>query len=240
MFTLKNIQSCCFKTPLNLTFLNFDSKTEFAYGKINQGIQKQTVRLGLCDSYDYYEFPDLISEMANNNNMQCTTKRYDSRSFYRTWTSQNSNEGYYVGTKYTEPPNEEKDCCKVNCCKFVCCCCDCSSSQNHNTNKNNDCKCNYCSCCCCCFCCSEKPQRNELIDPYRIFSPIYNLETKSEKGQFVFCHFPGKCCKSERNFFEINFSENANLIMRIGLISGFFSLWYFKELGNLLENSYTN
>lgn len=206
-----------------LTFLNFDSNTEFSFGIINEDKKKETVHLGFCDSYDYYIYSDLISEIPNSN-LKCILKRYDSRSFYRTWTSPTFNGGYYIGNPYVEPPKVEKSCCES-----FCCCCNCSSSQNNNIGNKNNC----CSCCC-----QNYTTEKKYEDPYRIFSPYYNLITHEEEGQFVFCNIPGKCFKSERKFYEINFPENADLIMRIGLISGFFSFWYLDGFSYLLSHSY--
>ena len=191
----------CSSTSLN-KFEIFDSNTKELFSVCE--IREKEEKVSPCCGEVYIIYPNIYNYKAKNQNDQSIIKRFDSRSFYRTYD--NLGATYYkIGKPYIEKETSCSDCC-ANCCYSLPCCC-CSPHDEAQASKD--------SCCCCCCCCSKKPA---VIDDKRTYIDIFNMSDQSV-GKFAeYFDEKGCCCVDTTLFYEIYFPPDSNEMTRLALI----------------------
>ena len=199
--------------PAGLKFDVFDAVTKQLIS--NFETRKNLTRIqeccGMCGD-DYLVYPTIYNYKCSNINDMSTVKRYDSRSFYRTF--EYLGKAYYkIGEPYI--PTEltcAECCCQCITCLPCCCCC------------RGGCKSEKTPCCECC--------KTIEVDK-RTYIDIYTMDNQSV-GKFVRFYDEtssccGCCCNSKTLFHEIYFPPDANDLLRLALIGQMIFFLFLKK-----------
>lgn len=215
--------SCFSCVPFNITIELFDANTMQLFS-VSQ-IRENATKIDECCGDNYLILPNIYNYKVNNINDQSIIRRYDTRSFYRTYDHLGQSH-YKIGEPYVEKETSCSDCfCKCILSLPCCCCCDCSCDEK----KQKDSKCCDCCCCCCCCCsddkggccccnCSDSKEVKE-IDDKRIYIDIFNMSDQNV-GKFAkYFNKTGVCCPEIEMFYEVYFPPDSNEMVRLALIA---------------------
>ena len=219
-----NFCSSC--KPFQITIELFDANTKELVCKSQ--IREYNKKVDECFGDKYIILSNIYNYKINNQTDESIIHRYDTRSFYRTYSHLGQNL-YKIGQPYIKKETtcgEDCSSCILDCC---CCCCDCKGGESTKSeSKCCDCKCCECCCCCCCCCggkkskgcccCCSETVEVEGIDDKRTYIDIFTM-TDQNVGKFAeYINKLGLSCAQAEMFYEVYFPPESNDQIRLALI----------------------
>ena len=260
---------CCEKPGKKFDVFVAGTKNLISVIETRQNITRIEDCCDCCgERYDVY--PPIYTYKCLNPNDIGFVKRYDSRSFYRTF--EHFGFAYYkLGEPYIpyEKSFSEKCCICCQCvshsicfCCDSCCCCSCKDCKDCCCSCNKDgckCKCGCnskknsgcCDCCkgCCCGCCCGGSSKGtccggdiELEYDKRSYIDIFSMDNRSVGKYVKFLDVTGcSCTRKETLFYEIYFPSDANDLLRLAIIGQMiFFIHFNKNYYGILPGSRDN
>lgn len=210
---------CSSCKPFEITIELFDANTRELVCKSQ--IRELSQKVDECCGDKYLILSNIYNYKVNNITDSSTIHRYDTRSFYRTYSHSGQNL-YKIGQPYIKKETTcGEDCCAcISSCCCCCCCCDCKGGEG---KKAECCECCECCCCCCgskkskCCCCGDKVEV-EAINDKRTYIDIFTM-TDQNVGKFAeYINKLGLCCSEADMFYEVYFPHESNEQIRLALI----------------------
>ena len=242
LFYAEKKEECfAFCKPFEITIELFDANTKELVCKSQ--IRELNRVVDECCTDKYLILSNIYNYKINNRVDESIIHRYDTRSFYRTYSHFGQNL-YKIGKPYIKKETTcGEDCCDClsSCCFCFSCFCDCKGGDD----KKNECKCCECCCCCgkkkskCCCCCTETAELEEINDK-RTYIDIFTM-TDQNVGKFAkYINNLGFCCGQAEMFYEVYFPPESNEQIRLALIGQilFFILFNTNYFGILPGSRY--
>ena len=233
LFYAEEKDICCASCrPFEITIELFDANTKELVN-ISQ-IRELSRKIDECCGEKYLILSNIYNYKINNRTNESVIHRYDTRSFYRTY-SHFGQHLYKIGKPYVKKETTcGEDCgnCILGCC---CCCCSCDCKDSKVKQGEGKC-CECCECCCCCCgskkseCCCGCGEKVELDvrDDKRTYIDIFTMNDQNV-GKFAeYINKLGLCCTQAEMFYEVYFPPDSNEQIRLALIGQILFFLYFN------------